>query len=403
MSRIMLFEHLFPLGPPSIPQLKSAPNWSVNPLELSESQFAIGLQWFAAEDEGRTEEPTEYKIKKAREEGKVAKSAEFSSSIVLLFTVVTIGILGGYLFENMKAMMRYFLTISAETDITDSSTLLPAFFRYFIRLTLPVGIIAFIAAIMGNLFQVGFLFTTKPLKPDLKRVAPNFVKFFKKSLFSGEALFNLAKSIAKVAAIGVIAYLNIRSESKFFVRFATVPFGLSLTKVASVGFRIMVEAAIAMLLLAIPDYAFQKKQHKESLKMSKHEVKEERKMQEGDPQVQSRLRERMRELLRSNMIRNVPNADVVVTNPTHFAVAMQWDRSSMTAPTVIAKGQDNLALRIRETAESNDVPVIENKPLARALFAEVEIGDMIPEKYYEVVALVIAEVYRMTGRSAEAV
>ena len=191
--------------------------------------------------------------------------------------------------------------------------------------------------------------------------------------------------------MGKIALL---SSTTFWVSFQTV---------ASVAFAILVEAAIALLLLAIPDYIFQRYQHRQSLKMTKQEVKEERRMSEGDPLVRSRLRERMRELLTRNMIRNVPRADVVVTNPTHYAVALEWNRNLMDAPAVLAKGMDNIALKIREVAEQNEIPCMENKPLARALYAEVEIGDVIPEKYYEVMALILAEVYKMKGRKLEAV
>jgi flagellar biosynthetic protein FlhB len=169
------------------------------------------------------------------------------------------------------------------------------------------------------------------------------------------------------------------------------------------AFTILVEAAVIMLVLSIFDYMFQRRQHREQLKMTKQEVKEERKTYEGDPQIKSRLRERMRELASRNQMQNVPNADVVVTNPTHYAVAMEYKRMQMAAPTVTAKGADNIALRIREMAQESEVPVIENRPLARALYSEVEIGDEIPEKYYEAVVAVLKQVYRMTGKRMEAV
>ena len=251
--------------------------------------------------------------------------------------------------------------------------------------------------------QVGFLFSAKPITPDLNRIVPRFGKFFQRSFFSGEAAFNLGKAVFKILVIAVIAFLNVRAEIDKIGRFASVPFLMSFQTITQIAFRMLVQAAIVLIALAIPDYWFQRRQHRESLKMSKQEVKEERRMSEGDPLVRSRLRERMRELLSRNMMRNVPRADVVVTNPTHFAVAMEWNRATMEAPMVIAKGQDNIAFRIREIAEEHDVPLVENKPLARALYAEVEIGDVIPEQYYEVMALVLAEVYRMNGQAGTAV
>ena len=185
------------------------------------------------------------------------------------------------------------------------------------------------------------------------------------------------------------------------MRFIEVPFYLSLRTIALTAFRILIESALFMLVLSFPDYMFQRHQHLESLKMTKQELKEERKMTEGDPMIKSRLRERMQQIMSQNMMRAVPEADVVITNPTHFAVALQWKRETMHAPSVSAKGQDNIALRIREIAAENNVPVIENRPLARALFAEVEVGDEIPENYYEVTAIILAQVYGMSGRERE--
>ncbi|MCK4540615.1 MAG: flagellar biosynthesis protein FlhB [Spirochaetales bacterium] len=363
----------------------------------------MGLQWFAAEDEGRTEEPTEQKIRKSREEGKVAKSQELTSSLVLLFGIITLGALGSYMFHNMLEMLFYYFTVSAEVDTGSLNQLGSVFISYILKLCLPVALVAFLAAFLGNVLQVGFLFTTKPITPDMNKIVPKFGKFFKRAFASSESAFNLFKSIGKVAIVFVLAYLNIRMELPKITAFSTAPFRVAFSTIATVAFRIMLETALLLLALSIPDYIFQRRKHKETLKMSKQEVKEERKMHEGDPLIKSRLRERMRDILARNMIQRVPEADVVITNPTHFAVAMEWKRQVMTAPRVVAKGQDHLARRIKEIARENDITIIENKPLARALYSEVEIGDEIPEKYYEVMALVLTEVYRMTGRTAEAV
>lgn len=366
---------------------------------IDSSRFVFDVQWFAAEDEGRTEEPTEQKIRKAREDGKVAKSTELASALVLLFPIITIGILAPFIFQQLEQMLRFFFNSATQIDVTTQSTIVPVFFTYFIKLVLPVAAIAFIAGIMGNVFQVGFLFTAKPITPDLTKIIPRFGQFFRKSLFSGEAMFNLAKSVLKIAIIAGVAFLNIRASYPHLSHLMTVPFLLGLSTIASVAFRILVEAAVAMLLLSLPDYLFQRRLHLESLKMSKQEVKDERKQQEGDPMIKSRLRDRMRDVMTRNMLQSVPRADVVITNPTHFAIAMEWKRERMPAPMVVAKGQDNMAARIREIAAEHNIPMIENKPLARALFQEVEIGDVIPEQYYEVMAVILAQVYRMTGKA----
>jgi flagellar biosynthesis protein FlhB len=362
--------------------------------------FDIDLQWFAAEDEGRTEDPTEHKIKKAREEGKVAKSVEFTSAIILIFGIVTIGILSNYILSNAMDMVKYFFSNSAEIDITTDHGLVLVFYNYFLKMTVPVVLVVFIAALLANLLQVGFLFTAKPIVPDFSKIVPRFGKFFKKAMFSQEALFNLGKSIFKIIVISIVVYINISSEMNRMFNLLHMPFLVSVGFVASIAFRIVVEAAIILLVFSIFDYMFQRKLHRESLKMSKQEIKEERKMMEQDPLVKSRLRERMREILTRNMMKAVPEADVVITNPTHFAVAMEWDRLKMPAPVVVAKGADHIALRIKEIALENNVPVVENKPLARALHSEVEIGDAIPEQYYEVMATILAQVYKLSGKTA---
>jgi flagellar biosynthetic protein FlhB len=177
---------------------------------------------------------------------------------------------------------------------------------------------------------------------------------------------------------------------------------IGITTVSSLAIRMLIISALLLLALSIPDIIFQRRQYRESLKMSRQEVKDERKMYDGDPQVKSRLRQRMRELLTRNMIANVPKADVVITNPTHFAVALEYDRETMPAPRVSAKGADEMAFRIRRIAGDNAVPIIENKPLARALFAEAEVGDIIPLAYYEAVAVILSRVMNLNDERRRA-
>ena len=361
-------------------------------------RFGIHLQWFAAEDEGRTEDPTERKIRKAREEGKVAKSADITAALVMIFGLVTLMAFSGSIVRITADMMRYFITM-APVEAKRSNSALVAVGAYLLRLTSPVMGVCFVAAFLGNVLQVGFLFSTKPITPDLKKIAPNFGKWAQKSFFSAEALFNLFKSIAKVAIIAVLAYVNIRSELPRLTAAVRLTPYRAMVLVSGIALRLMLETAVLMLVFAVPDYFFQRRQHRDSLKMSKHEIKEEFKETEGDPLIKSRLRQRMQEVLSTSMAKQVPEADVVITNPTHFAVALKWDGQTMQAPKVIAKGQDNLALRIKEIARDSDVPMIENRPLARALYDNVELGDEIPEEYWDVVSVVLAEVYRLNGKA----
>ncbi len=358
---------------------------------------AMDLQWFAAEDEGRTEDPTEFKLRKAREEGRVAKSQELNSAIVLLLPVLALIGFAPSMLNTFTEMLRFFLTRATTADITDPN-LAMAFFSYFIRLVLPITLTALVSGVAVNILQNGgFIFSLKPIQPKLSKVSPNFGKYFSR-IFSAEGLFNLAKSLFKVAVIAAVAYVNVRSELPKLVTTMNAGLWNSVAFIASMSARLLVVAAILFIAISVPDYVFQRRQFLESLKMSKQEVKEEYKQMEGDPLVKSRLRQRMRELLSQNMAVNVPKADVIITNPTHYAVAMQWDRSTMRAPMLTAKGADQIALRIKEIAREAGVPIVENKPLARALYAEVEIGDMIPDEYYQALAVILARVYALDSR-----
>jgi len=374
----------------------------LNPLALPlRTPFDVHLQWFAAEDEGRTEEPSEHKIRKAREEGKVAKSAEFSSSLVLLAGIATLGLLGSSMLGGFAEMLRFFLSVAASPGAFNASLLI-ALLSWAAKIGLPILVVAFLVAVLGNIVQVGFLFTARPITPDFSRITPRFGRWFSRSFGSPEALFNLAKAVVKIALIAAISFVNIRAEIPRLTRLAMSPFFSGVSVIAQIAFRILLEAAVALLAFSAIDYWFQRRQHMESLKMSRQEVKEERKMYEGDPLTRSRLRERMREIMRRNMLKAVPKADVVITNPTHYAVALEYNRAIMQAPTVVAKGADMIAQRIKEVAADNNVPVMENKPLAQALYKEVEIGDAIPEKFYEVMSTILAEVYRLAGKTEEA-
>ena len=347
----------------------------------------VHLQWFAPEDEGKTEEATEYRIRKEREEGRVAKSPDLVAAIGLLLSAVALAIFGPWIFTGLRDMTRWFLTVSIELDPkTDASLLGGVFLSYFARLTIPIAMVALVAGVFGNLLQTGFLFTTKPLKPDFKKIVPKFGQYFKRTLFSGEALFNLAKSLFKISIIGVVAYLNIMAEVPRLMHLFSSTVWNSFGFVAGIVIRIIIETAILMLVLAVPDYIFQRYQFKKRLMMTKQEVKEEHKMFEGDPQIKGRLKERMREIMSRNMAVNVPKADVIITNPTHFAVAVEFDPVTMAVPTVTAKGADEMAFRIRTIAKEHGVPIIENRPLARALYAEADVGDAIPEAYYEAIS-----------------
>ena len=366
----------------------------------STSVADIHLQWFAAEDEGRTEEPSEYKIRKAREEGRVAKSQELVGAIGLLIPASVLVVLSPWMMATLKEMLLFYFGIAMKTDITTDGPMVAAsFLSYFARLAVPLGVAGMVSAIASNMLQVGFLFSLKPITPDFSRVVPRVGQWLTKSIFSTEGLFNLAKTVAKVAIVAAVSWITISSELGKLLSSTTTPFWDAVAFVATLTMRLIIEVAVLLLVLSVPDFLFQRRQYRESLKMSREEVKEERKMMEGDPLVKSRLRQRMQELLAKNMAVNVPKADVVIANPTHYALAIEWNREAMAAPVVTAKGLDEMALRIRRIAEESGVPVVENRPLARALYADVDIGDPIPEKYYQAIAAVLASVYTASGEA----
>ncbi|MHB9295622.1 putative flagellar biosynthesis protein FlhB [Pillotina sp. SPG140] len=358
----------------------------------------IDLQWFAAEDEGRTEEPTEYKIRKTREEeGRVAKSQELIGAVGLLFPALVIILLAPSMVRTCVEMIRFFFLRSTELDPTRDGIAFGAMLRYFVQLVWPVVVIALVAALFSNIVQVGFVFTTQPIAPKFSRIIPQFSKFFGR-IFSAEGMFNFFKSLIKMGIIGTVAFIIIRSNINQLANLQTTDLWTGISFIALLAAQMLIISALLLIVLSIPDYMFQRWQYRESLKMSKEEVKEERKMYEGDPTVRSRLRQRMREILRSNMAINVPKADVVITNPTHYAIALEYDRTKMIAPQVTAKGEDEMALRIRKLALDAGVPLVENKPLARTLYAETDVGDFVPEQYWEVVAMVLSSVAALNER-----
>ena len=355
---------------------------------------AMDLQWFASpEDEGRTHEPTDVTYRKAREEGRVAKSQELIAALGLLLPAVAIIILAPWILRNCTEMLRFFFTRVNELDpLTDKLTA-GIFIRYFLRMSLPILLTAIVAALFSNWVQIGFLFSTKPLGPDFTKILPKFGKYFGK-IFSSEGLFNLLKSVFKMAFIGVVAFIIVRSKIHELVnlqKIATPYEGIAI--IAPLAAQLLIIVALLLLVLAVPDLLFQRWQFRQSLKMTREAAKEELKQDEGDPEVRGRLKRLYRDLLSRNMLNAVPNADVVITNPTHYSVALLYVMDRMDGPRVVAKGEDDLAFRIREVAKENNVPVYSNPPLTRAIYDRTEVGDQIPDWCFNAVALILSKFY----------
>ena len=365
----------------------------------SQSELIIDLQWFAsAEEEGRTEEPSEHKLRKAREEGRVAKSTEVNGALVLLLPVIAIIILAPWIFNSCVEIIKFYFDRCVSAELTDSA-LIAAFYNYFIKLVLPIGLTAMVAGVVGNIVQTkGFLFSTKPIEPKFSKILPKFGQYFKKTIFSMEGAFNVFKSLFKVVILFVASYIIISSDLETLLSMMDVSLWSGICYIAKMAAKILLVAAVVFLGVAIPDYFVQKKQFMESMKMTKQEVKQEYKDMEGDPLVKSRLRQQMRNLLYQNLPKAVSEADVVITNPTHYAVAVKYDKDVMQAPIVNAKGADEIAMRIKSLAKENNVEIVENKLLARELYTKVEIGDIIPEEYLQAMAIILAKVYKLKGK-----
>ena len=344
----------------------------------------------AAEDEGRTEQSSEYKLEKARKEGRVAKSQEISGALVLLLCVVTIVFLAKLLFSEIITIFKFYFTQCSTYDIKNPA-FLPAFFNVFIKCVLPIGLISAISSVAANIIQTkGFIFSLKPIEPKFSKIVPKIGEYLKKTIFSAKGLFNVAKSFGKVAVICFVGYIYIKKD--LFVLIDIIDNGNvagALGQVAKMAAQILITVAVIFLAISIPDYFVQRHDFMEEMKMTKQEVKEEYKEMEGDPEVKSKLQQMQRQLLSQNVRKAVSESDVVIANPTHFAVALKYDQTVASSPMVNAKGEDNQALLIRRIAEENNVPVVENRPVARELYTNVEVGDIIPDIYFTV----LAEIY----------
>ena len=353
----------------------------------------IDLQWFAAEDEGKTEQPSETKLKKAREEGRIAKSQELSGTVVTLVCVILLLFLAPWIERKLEEMLRYYFYYSTATKIDDKKFFV-AFIRYFVILVLPFSLAGIVAAVIINIIQnKGWIYTTKTIEPKFNKIVPKFGEYFKKTLFSMQGLFNIAKSILKVAIIGVVAFLIIRKNIPLLLSLLkTAGAAVALKQVAKIAGQLLVISSVILVVIGVIDYVVQRREFIENMKMTKQEVKEEFKEMEGDPEVKSHLESAQKELLKRDIPKAVREADVVITNPTHYAVTLKWDADIADAPVVTAKGEDSTALYIKRLAKDNEIPMIENRALARGLYTDTEVGDIIPERYLRAIAIVYAQI-----------
>lgn len=342
----------------------------------------------------KTEDASSRKLSKAREEGQVAKSQEIPSVFVLLGGGIALYFAAWHIYQNLVEVFQYNLTFERVPGFTDPDLvhLMIYLSQKIFIICLPVFAIVVLVALLTNFAQVGFQVSWKALEPKFTRLDP--INGFKQK-FSSRAVVEFVKSLVKVFVVGLVCYLATIGQMDNIARLYdnTVAQIVLFTLIES--FWIFVKVCLIMIVVAILDYAYQRWKFLDDQKMTKKEVKDEYKQTEGDPQVKSRIRQLQAEAARKRMMADVPQADVVVTNPTRLAVALKYDNMTMDAPTVLAKGAGPVAKNIREVARENDVPLVENKELARNLYKYVDIGNEVPLEYYQAVAEVLAYVYQM--------
>ncbi|MCR5594263.1 MAG: flagellar biosynthesis protein FlhB [Lachnospiraceae bacterium] len=363
------------------------------------------LQFFAKDGPGgeKTEPATQKKLDDARKEGQVAKSKEVSNAALLLALFALMGWLVAYYGRNfLDVFSNIYNRIPEWCIMYDGSipyaTIYSALRRViieFLIIVLPALIIGFLVPFIANLVQVKWKVSAKPMQPKLSKINPlNGIK----RLFSLNSLMELIKSLLKIAIIGLMVFFYLRGEQDKLLVIMDMSIMDTLSMLSSLIVNIGLRISVAYIILALADYMYQRWKFSEDMKMTKQEVKDEYKNMEGDPQIKGQQRRRMQEASRRRMMQQLPQADVVITNPTHYAVAIKYDPDKYEAPFVVAKGADYLAARIKEIAKENNIEIYEDKPLARMLYANVEVNQIVPPELYQAVAEVLAFVYHLQGR-----
>jgi flagellar biosynthetic protein FlhB len=349
------------------------------------------------DDQEKTEEPTSKKLQDAFEKGNVPFSREVGSFLMLFFLALTVAWYSPNILRNAKNMLARFISDadSIAVDKTGVSIILWHLSISSVALLSVPLIGTVVVALAAGLLQNGIVISGESIKPKLSKISP--IAGLKR-LFSARTVVEFIKNILKIAIVGTVGFMAVYPELHGIKQLPSSTAEGMLLFLAKLATRLTVGIAIAMFFIALFDLLYQRFHHIKSLRMTKQEIKDEYKQSEGDPVIKQRLRALRQERAKQRMMADVPKSDVVITNPTHFAVALSYRPSENKAPIVVAKGQDLIALKIKEIAEENDVPVIQNPPLARALFASSEINDEIPLIHYEAVAKIISYVYQLKGR-----
>ncbi len=344
----------------------------------------------------RTEQPTPRRRQELRQKGQVARSVELASAFSLLAGLVALRTFGPWMYETMRTVAVNAFSHPYQTELTPeyASQYLLAAGLSTAKMMLPLATLACVAAVAASLLQTGFISSAQPLIPDFSRINP--IQGAQR-LFSLRGLTELVKSMLKLGLLGVVSFIYLRARFEELVGLSAAGGLQGVGLVGELVWGLSLRLAVVMLLIAIVDYLFQRRLFERSARMTREEVREDFRRSEGDPQVKARLRRLQQQLARGRMIQNVKQATVVVTNPVHLAIALRYEPQERPAPVVVAKGKRRTAERIQEEARLHRVPIVQNIPLAHALFESTEIGHMIPADLYQAVAEIIAFVYRLTG------
>ncbi|MBD2845272.1 flagellar biosynthesis protein FlhB [Paenibacillus sp. IB182496] len=345
----------------------------------------------------KTEKATPKKKQESRKKGEVAKSMDVPAAAILFFTFLSFLLLGGFYKTHLLSLFGNALEdmLTMQLSAGNVHRLFSDIVLQWLLLIAPFFLITIIIGIVGNYVQIGMLFTGEPLKMKLSKLDP--IKGAK-NIFSTRALVEFAKSILKLIVVGLIVAWTLWNEHERILALSSLSIEQIFSFAASLTLRLGLLIGGLLIVLSVLDYIYQKYEYEKKLRMSKQDIKDEFKKTEGNPLIKSRIRERQRKMALQRMMQEVPKADVIITNPTHFAVALQYDGTKMEAPVVLAKGMDYIALRIKEIAKEHDIVTMENKPLARALYERAEIGDAVPTDLFQAVAEVLAYVYKLKRR-----
>lgn len=349
----------------------------------------------------KTEKATPRRKREAREKGQIFKSVEVNTALSMLVMFGVLALFGRTIVENIKKLMHYFFTMQAPDEFGVSAAV--ATFGdavwMFMGIIAPLLVAAFVAGVVFNLVQVGFMFSTKALAPKFDRISP--ISGFKR-VFSKRTLLDLVKAIIKITILAVVAYNAYQQHMEEFTALMGQDVNMATASFVEIILSVAFNLAIAFALFAPFDYMYQRWKYNKDLMMTKQEVKDEYKLTEGNPQIKGRIAQKQRQMSRMRMVQAVKDADVVITNPTHYAVALEYKEGKNTAPVIVAKGKDFLAQKIKEKAREASVEIVENKPLAQSLYFFCEVGDEVPEDMYKAVAEVLAYVYRMKKKGGRA-